>query len=158
MGTLHNILYLMVHHSVSQFGDVATLRGWHLARGFTDIGYHAVILNGHRGARSKYNEQLDGQISMGRSEKLTGAHCAKAGMNSKSLGVCLVGNSTERDFTPRQYTALVHYLAKKCDQYKIPVSHIVQHSDFEPGKPFCAGVDLDVLRARVAKKILADYK
>ncbi|MHB0913838.1 MAG: peptidoglycan recognition protein family protein [Armatimonadota bacterium] len=144
---------IVVHLSASRWGDAATFREWHLARGWSDIGYHAVILNGRRGSNLRYNPKLDGKIEPGRPESEQGAHCKAGGMNAKALGVCLVGTPGWRYPTPAQERALVHYLAVKCREYGIPVSAITQHSDHEPGKPFCASLDMKRIRKAVAEKL-----
>lgn len=143
---------IVVHCSASKWGDAETFRRWHLDQGWSDIGYHAVILNGHRSAASTYNRRLDGKIEPGRSELIQGAHCKAHGMNLHSLGVCLVGNPGSDGYpSDRQISALVHYLAVKCRQYHIPVVAITQHSDHEPAKPFCASVDMHEIRRRVSE-------
>lgn len=55
---------------------VDQIRQCHLARGFSDIGYHYVIYR-------------DGSIHRGRPENIVGAHCT--GQNTCSIGVCYVG-------------------------------------------------------------------
>lgn len=146
---------IVVHHSASTFGDAALIRSWHTAKGWSDIGYHAVILNGRR-TKDRYEPQLDGKIEPGRPENRIGAHCVGDGMNLKALGVCLIHDgSLPMTYTPAQIGALVHYLATKCKQYNIPVSAITQHSDHEPGKPYCASLDMAAIRSRVAAKLKA---
>lgn len=145
---------IVVHESASTFGDAELIRRWHIARGWSDIGYHAVILNGHRSAGSAYNKTLDGKIEPGRSEMLVGAHCNAGGMNNRSLGVCLIGYPGRGSYpTDRQISALIHYLVKKCRQYNVQVSNITQHSDHDKGKPLCASLDMDSIRAQVRERM-----
>lgn len=54
----------------------AQIKQCHLARGFSDIGYHFVI-------------GLNGEVRPGRAEAIAGAHCT--GHNTRSIGVCYVG-------------------------------------------------------------------
>lgn len=56
-----------------------TVRKWHKAQGWADVGYHYVI-------------ELDGTICAGRPLDAVGAHCA--GRNHISVGVCYVGGLT----------------------------------------------------------------
>lgn len=56
--------------------SVEQIRQWHLARGFSDIGYHYVV-------------GRDGTVYAGRPESVVGAHCT--GQNPCSIGVCYVG-------------------------------------------------------------------
>ena len=54
----------------------ATIREWHLSRGWQDIGYHFVILE-------------NGDIEKGRHLHLQGSHVQ--GHNADSIGICYVG-------------------------------------------------------------------
>ena len=60
--------------------NVETIRKWHLARGFNDIGYHYVI-------------DLKGGVHIGRPITKRGAHCAY--QNKGSIGICYVGGMTK---------------------------------------------------------------
>ena len=60
----------------SQDIGVAEIRRWHLARGWSDVGYHAVI-------------RKDGRLEPGRSWWLNGAHVK--GHNKGTIAVCMVG-------------------------------------------------------------------
>ena len=53
-----------------------TIKKWHLAQGWSDIGYHYII-------------ELNGDIQIGRTIEKRGAHCN--GYNNKSIGICYVG-------------------------------------------------------------------
>lgn len=59
----------------------AQIKQSHLARGFSDIGYHFVI-------------GLNGEVRPGRAEAIAGAHCT--GHNTRSIGVCYVGGCPTR--------------------------------------------------------------
>jgi N-acetylmuramoyl-L-alanine amidase len=145
---------IVIHESASRFGDAALIRQWHKSKGWSDIGYHAVILNGRRGYASAYNPKLDGKIEPGRPENKTGAHCAAGGMNNKALGVCLVGIPGHDGYpTKAQIAALVHYCAVKCRQYNVPVSAITQHSTHDKSKPLCASLELAEIRRRVSVEL-----
>lgn len=75
---------IIIHYTATPQGEEfsnAQIKASHLARGFSDIGYHYVI-------------GLDGEIRPGRSEAVAGAHCT--GHNSRSVGVCYVGGCPPR--------------------------------------------------------------
>jgi N-acetylmuramoyl-L-alanine amidase len=90
---------VIIHCSATPEGryhDVDDIRRWHLARGWSDIGYHYVIL-------------LDGTIQAGRPVRRSGAHCR--GQNSQSIGICYIGgtdalNSPKDTRTPEQRSSL----------------------------------------------------
>ncbi len=70
--------------------NVATIRRWHLARGFSDIGYHFFI---HK----------NGKISKGRNIEKTPA--AQRKNNTGTIAICLHGLIKEK-FTQAQYKAV----------------------------------------------------
>jgi N-acetylmuramoyl-L-alanine amidase len=70
---------IIIHCSATKEGQdftTADIKKWHLARGFSDIGYHYVIYR-------------DGSVHTGRNVNISGAHCT--GHNSHSIGVCYIG-------------------------------------------------------------------
>jgi N-acetylmuramoyl-L-alanine amidase len=101
------------------------IREWHIARGWVDIGYHAVI-------------RRNGLIEFGRAFDEIGAHVASH--NSTTVGVCLVGGLTEGGaaplegfadlFTDEQEHALVDLLQVLLAAY--PDAEIVGHRDLSP--------------------------
>ena len=114
------ISHLIVHCSASPASadiGVAEIRRDHIARGFTDTGYHYVI-------------RRNGHVELGRAESQVGAHAH--GFNSKSIGICLVGGADkkgrgEANFTPAQLTALRAMLVVLSQKY--PQAQIVGHRD-----------------------------
>lgn len=61
--------------------NVNDVRRWHRERGFSDIGYHYLIL-------------VDGTVEAGRPLSAIGAHCK--GHNAHSVGVCYVGGLNDK--------------------------------------------------------------
>jgi N-acetyl-anhydromuramyl-L-alanine amidase AmpD len=75
---------------------VDEIDSWHKARGWSGVGYHAVI-------------RRDGQVEFGRHFDEPGAHVQ--GQNFRSVGVCLVGGvneegEAEENFTEEQMESL----------------------------------------------------
>ena len=101
------------------------IREWHIAKGWADIGYAAVI-------------RRNGLIEFGRHFDDIGAHVA--GRNSDTVGICLVGglyvDGTEAvdDFlglyTAEQRVALIQLL--KVLRRAYPAAEIVGHRDLSP--------------------------
>jgi N-acetyl-anhydromuramyl-L-alanine amidase AmpD len=119
----HRTDYIVVHCSAtgptSDIG-VDEIRDWHKAKGWSDVGYHAVI-------------RRDGEIEFGRHFDEPGAHVK--GQNYRSVGVCMVGGvdangSAENNFTPPQFTSLKVILAMLRLAYSRSV--IVGHRDLSP--------------------------
>lgn len=78
----------IIHCSDSDFGNAEMINRWHKERGFSEIGYHYVILP-------------DGTIEKGRALGKPGAHAK--GHNHDSIGTCLIGVN---HFTDAQFIAL----------------------------------------------------
>lgn len=113
---------IIVHCSATAEGKdftVADIKKWHLARGFSDIGYHYVIYR-------------DGSINKGRDESKIGAHCT--GHNSHSIGVCYIGGCASDGKTPKdtrtaaQKATLVKLLKQLKAKY--PRAKIYPHYKF----------------------------
>lgn len=113
---------LIIHCTATPEGkdfSVDTIRQWHLARGFSDIGYHYVIYR-------------DGSVHPGRAESLIGAHCT--GQNSYSIGISLIGGCTADGKTPKdtrtpaQRAALIRLLRDLRAKY--PGASIHGHNEF----------------------------
>lgn len=118
--------------------DAAVIRAWHIERGFTDIGYHAVVLR-------------DGVIEKGRPEAQLGAHCQ--GHNKGSLGICWVGRD---DPTDKQEASLVNQVADWCVQYNLDTSKVYGHRELAPiGGKTCPNISMSHFRVLVATRIRA---
>jgi N-acetylmuramoyl-L-alanine amidase len=123
-----DIQYLVIHCSAtkpSMDTDAATIKEWHLDRGFSDIGYHYII-------------KRNGEVETGRSEDTQGAHAL--GYNDRSLGICLIGGVTEDDhtvgennFTDDQWNSFAHLIEQLEDKY-LGVK-IIGHNEIS--KKFC---------------------
>ena len=86
MRAIHKII---IHCTATREGDdisVDTIRRWHLARGWSDVGYHYVI-------------DIKGNINAGRPIELMGAHCK--GENKYSIGIAYVGGVEADGVTPK---------------------------------------------------------
>lgn len=121
---MREIRLIVVHCSDSEWGDLEVIRKWHLARGWSDIGYHFVITNGRLASRLEYNATHDGIIQTGRDIAQPGAHAS--GLNRYSVGICLVGR---HHFTWEQFRALYELLWKLHEKY--PDARIIGHRDVD---------------------------
>lgn len=122
-----NITEIIVHCTATPEGEdfsVAQIRAAHLARGFSDIGYHYLI-------------GRDGTIYKGRDEAIAGAHCP--GHNSNSIGICYVGGCPPRTVanwmnkwkdtrTDAQKSSLIKLLKELKAEY--PKATIHGHNEF----------------------------
>ena len=119
MRAIHKII---IHCTATREGDdisVDTIRKWHLARGWSDIGYHYVI-------------DLKGNINAGRPIELMGSHTR--GENKYSIGIAYVGGVEADGKTPKdtrtkaQKDAIIRLVKKLKGCY--PDVTIHGHNDF----------------------------
>ncbi len=125
---------IILHYTATPEGEDfsnAQIKASHLARGFSDIGYHYVI-----GPK--------GELRPGRSENISGAHCT--GHNTRSIGVCYVGGCPPRSVkgwdkigkdtrTPEQKAAIIKLIKELKTRY--PSATVHGHNEFA-NKP-CPG-------------------
>lgn len=133
--------YIVIHHSTTKdnvtLKDFDAIRRYHVeVNGWKDIGYHWIV------------EQVNGKLQAvsGRTENTMGAHCKEGNMNSKGIGVCMVGNFEENMPSDELYTFVADLCKDIMKRHGIPVENVIGHRDVMatacPGKNF----DLDKLR------------
>tara|TARA_B110000114_G_scaffold21101_1_gene20082 strand:- start:87 stop:524 length:438 start_codon:yes stop_codon:yes gene_type:complete len=119
---MRNVNEIIVHCSATREGQqvtVDTIRDWHLAKGWNDIGYHFYI-------------DLDGTINKGRDIDKMGAHCK--GHNRNSIGICYCGGVEADGKTPKdtrtqeQKDSLLNVLKTLKAMY--PEAVIYSHNEF----------------------------
>jgi len=99
--------------------DVDDITNWHLAKGWSDCGYHLII-------------KLDGTIESGRPMNLKGAHTY--GENKGSIGICYIGGMDRTmdkwidTRTPEQKESLIEVLTSLKTEH--PDAIIYGHNDF----------------------------
>lgn len=133
--------YIILHHSLTTDGATvswAAIRRYHVQTlGWRKIGYHfGIELIGDR-----Y------EILTGRLMTETGAHCRENMMNSRSLGVCIVGNFDIAPPEMEQWQTAVELVRSLCAVFSIPAKNVLGHTELAPYKS-CPGVlfDLDAFR------------
>jgi N-acetylmuramoyl-L-alanine amidase len=127
---MRDINLIIIHEADTPTGvhfTVEDIDSWHVQRGFkrddtyrngfnphlAAIGYHFVIYT-------------DGSIHTGRQVAEVGAHCA--GLNSKSIGVCLVGKGV---YSRSQWDALEDLVQRLLITY--PKAKVTGHCDCPTG-------------------------
>ena len=129
--------FIVWHCSASSWGTTGEIRNWHLARGWSGIGYHGVVLNGYLTARDHREHNrvhwLDGSFEMGRrwdgNDKLddaeVGAHAY--GLNRQSVGLCLIGKGGV--YTWKQIETALNVTRQWQRQFSVVVSHVIGHNE-----------------------------
>ncbi|MBT9175244.1 MAG: hypothetical protein DDT22_00918 [candidate division WS2 bacterium] len=149
---------IIIHCSDSTWGCAREIRNWHLKRGWQDIGYHFVILNGRVLSRL-HLPAMDGSVECGRmlNESLTveadevGSHAL--GYNNRSIGICLVGKT---QFTSQQLSSLISLLKDLIKQYSIKVENILGHNETKSGREqgkTCPNFDVEQIRKSMREVI-----
>ena len=135
---------IIIHCSGSEFGDADWLNAVHVSPefGFSKIGYHFVICNGHKRKYIDYDAKLDGAIETGRNLEEEGAHCKD--QNEDTIGICLIG---VKSFTKAQFIALKVLVKDMLDKFgKLKISgHYECKTGIEQGKT-CPNFDMDWFR------------
>jgi len=101
----------------------------------------------------QYFIERNGTFKQARRDNEEGAHTVSSQypahyLNRTSIGICLMGNGVEKDFTPEQYRALKELVDKKTQEYGIPKKEVYGHRDFS----------LTVCPSDVLYKWVLDYK
>lgn len=133
------VKYLIVHHSLSDWGDGAAVMRWHMdppptGNGWSRPGYHAVIVNGYTTAQAwhskAYNPAADGRV-----DRLWPENHWVSGVrfgNDNALQVCLIGNLDKRDPSDKQMAALIELLAAWCREHNLdPRRAIFGHGEMQ---------------------------
>lgn len=130
--------------------DAIEINDWHIARGFTMIGYHFVITG------SKHDETC--AIEYGRPLQFTGAHAK--GSNYDSVGICVTGHGDKDYFTMRQIELLNILVFNLCIKYDI--NTIIGHREtwlqkLKPKKT-CPGSKIHMDFRRAQAKYMLEKK
>jgi N-acetylmuramoyl-L-alanine amidase len=132
------IKYLIIHHNGVPGRTLEDVKRSHLANGWKDIGYHYVI-------------EETGLLRQGRPLHKPGAHVE--GLNTPSIGICLIGNGNTSDFNPRQYETLKSLLDTLLARF--PDAQILGHRETGPFVPAgkatkkaCPGIKVSMIKIR----------
>ena len=127
--------HIIVHHSGGPSGNARCFDNYHRnVNGWDELGYHFVIGNGSGSG--------DGEIEVGPRwfKQKHGAHCKTPDnrYNDHGIGICLVGDFTNRAPTAAQMASLARltsFLMRECD---ISPDNVVTHGGVT-GRTACPG-------------------
>ena len=127
---------IVIHHTASPTEvrrsgksvpvDAAMIREWHKNKGWSDIGYHFLIMP-------------DGRCEEGRPLNRPGAHCKVGHRNSIGIGVCLVGDFSETEVSDAQLAGLVHKVVQLMEAFKLGLEDVELHRDVPEAATECPG-------------------
>lgn len=126
--------YIIVHHSATDEGNALSFHHAHQLRGFDSLGYHFVIDNGTSGKKDGHIECSGRWLG-----QKDGAHCKANDMNTKGIGICLVGNFSKDKVSEKQFSSLIYLIKVLKKYYEIPISHILGHGQVRGAKTECPG-------------------
>jgi len=136
--------YLIIHHSASARDTTtfASVKAYHISKGWGDIGYHYFI--------------TPSMCHSGRGEDVVGAHCIADGMNFKSLGICLAGNFENETPTDWQVNRLKQLIKELQNKYNIPNKNILAHREVSGAATACCGKNLLPIVIKIRGEIMDD--
>jgi N-acetyl-anhydromuramyl-L-alanine amidase AmpD len=129
--------YIVVHHSATDAGSVESIDRAHRERkdasgkAWLGVGYHFVIGNG-RG-------MADGLVepTFRWREQLQGAHAGSRLYNEEGIGICVIGDFSDSQPTPRQTAAARQLISQLRQRYQISADRVLKHSDLQASE--CPG-------------------
>ena len=142
--------YIVIHHSATPSGTLASIAQGHRDRGFQEAGYHFLINNGRAPGT------MDGEITPTPRwlDQLAGAHTnvrEHPEFNTEGIGICLIGDLERQAPTPAQMASLEILVKALHDRCGIPLERIVGHGEVKntqcPGKLFPMELFLMELRS-----------
>ena len=129
---------IVLHHADAKHCTIYNVHNWHLANGWSGVGYHYFI-------------NTRGEVFKGRPDDTIGSHAK--GYNATSIGICFEGNFDKEVPTQAQIDTgleLVEYLKKKYS-----IKQIKGHGELMatscPGKLF----DIDQFRGTKENLVLS---
>lgn len=152
---------IVIHCSDSEYGSAIEIDRWHRKRGWKKIGYMGVILNGYIASAqgNDYWVHSDGAFEWGRpldhdkyidsSEKEAHAF----GINSQSVGICLIG---KHDFSVRQLLNTRKLVNCLLSMWKLTTEDVVGHYEVDTKGKTCPNIDMDLFRQFLKNQQLID--
>jgi hypothetical protein len=131
------VRYITLHHDgmspflakdqASAAARIELIRVSHRGHDWADIGYHFVVDRG-------------GRVWEGRDLKWQGAHVKDH--NEGNIGICCLGNFDEQSPSDEQLEAAERIVACLMDKYRVPVSRVRSHQEWQGARTACPGRSL----------------
>ncbi|NNG21183.1 N-acetylmuramoyl-L-alanine amidase [Naumannella sp. ID2617S] len=151
---------MVIHHTAGPnsadtsqahaFSVARSIQSDHMSKGWGDSGQQFTISRGGVIMEARHGSLA---AAIGGKTFIEGIHAP--GSNRTGIGIENEGTYTSQLPPAAQRKALVQFVAWLCQQYKIPVSHIIGHRESHGSRTACPGdqfyADLPRLRAEVAR-------
>lgn len=124
---------IVIHCSDTPTGRddrASDINKWHVARGWSMIGYHAVV-------------ELSGKVEQGRPWYMQGAHVR--GHNNDTIAICIVGRG---EYNAQQLSALKAKVRMWMREFAISKDDVVGHYELDSRKS-CPMIDMDAFRSEL---------
>jgi hypothetical protein len=140
--------HIVLHCSALDYGTASGMRRYHVEeRGWSDIGYHAVITNGYAERDSSFDPSELAKVYIGRHIDRIGAHAK--GYNRRALGVCMVGLTFFHEEVQASAARLTHHLRHLYNPV-IPIEKCKGHRELPGVRKACPVIDMNEFRDRLA--------
>lgn len=129
--------YIVVHHSATESGSVESIDRAHRERkdasgkSWLGVGYHFVIGNGQGMADGLVEPTFRWR------EQLQGAHAGSRLYNEEGIGICVIGDFSDSEPSPRQIAATRQLISHLSQRYQISADRVLRHSDLQASE--CPG-------------------
>ena len=147
----HRWRWIVVHHTGSDTGDLATIRKLHKQKGWKEAAYHFIINNGSRGTVAGQVEVTDRWKN-----RENAGSTQRSYVNTFGLAVVLVGNLERHPPPLQQREALLNLLTRLAREYGIPPGRIRGHGELQNTK--CPGryIKMAQIRKEVQERLSED--
>lgn len=138
---MREIKEIIIHCSdsdIPEHDNLATIRGWHVQRGFKREGYHYFI-------------RKDGLLEIGRPLIAIGAHTLFH--NKNSVGICLSG---KHNFNDIQFDVCSKVCLNLIVVLRLGNDIIVPHCQLDSHKT-CPNFDVTIIKRKIDKLIQGEY-
>lgn len=121
--------YIVIHHSATRDSGTVSwsaIRAFHMKPKSQGGVYGMVAVGYHFGVEMIGTEV---EVLRGRSVRMDGAHCVEAGMNRRSIGVCVVGDYDAIAPGSAIQTATLSFVRDLMALTRIPRERVIGHRE-----------------------------
>ncbi|GEM_PF-1077631 len=146
--------FIIIHHSATAGGSAQAFETYHRSRGMSNgLAYHFVVCNGT-------HDTDEGEVEIGSRwlKQLAGGHCRQDSVNEQAIGICLVGDFTQRQPNDRQMESLARLVFDLQKRFGITSDNVLGHGHVAGEFSECPGKSFpwESFRAALARVVEAD--